>query len=239
MKIRSLLKFNSPGEMSLAVMGDFVSYLQGVLEVKPYATVAISGGNSPLGFFSLIARQGNEELLPWERIHLFWVDERFTSPYCQESNFGGACEAFLQQLSLPEANIHPVNTDCVDPEAAAAAYREELFHFFGSSIPVFDLILLGMGNDGHIASLFPNSQALKEETLAVVATPPPQLVGPKLPRVTLTLPVINQAERLMLITSGAEKQHIINYVTSPENHKIKYPVQLINNDNLIWFLSMI
>lgn len=239
MKIRSLLKFDSPGEMSLAVLGSFVSHLLGVLAVKRYATVAISGGSSPLGFYSLLGKVDQEKMLPWDRIHLFWVDERFTPVHCQESNFGSARESFLREIQIPGDHLHPIRTDYADPAAAAAAYREDLRKFFGSGIPVFDLILLGMGKDGHIASLFPHSPALKENALPAVETSAPRLVNPKLPRITLTFPVLNHAGRVMLITSGEEKQHIINYVTSSENHKVKYPVQLLENDNLFWFLSLI
>jgi len=239
MKIRSMLKFDSPSEMSVAVLGAFVSYLLGVLAVKETVTVGLSGGSSPLGFYSLLSKPGNDQLLPWNRIHLFWVDERFVQLDHPDSNFGSARESFLQDLKIPLTNLHPISTAYSTPEEAASAYREKLRQFFGEGIPVFDLMLLGMGKDGHTASLFPRSPALRENALSVVATPPPRLVTPKVPRITMTFPVINRAGKVMLITSGEEKQNIINYATNPENVRLKYPVQMIANENLVWFISQI
>jgi len=240
MKIRSMLKFDSPSEMSVAVLGSFVSYLLGVLAVKPTATVAISGGSSPLGFYTLLAKPGSEELLPWNKIHLFWVDERFVGLDNPDSNFGTAQEAFLQDLHIPPENLHPISTAFATPEEAAAAYREKLRQFFGGGIPVFDLMLLGMGLDGHTASLFPQTASLTENALPAIAVAPPEMVEPKVPRITMTFPVINRAGKVMMITSGEEKQNIIRDVaTAAENAPAKYPVQLIDNENLIWFVSLI
>ena len=201
--------------------------------------MAISGGSSPLGLYSLLSKPGNDSLLPWERIHLFWVDERFVNMDSPDSNYGSAREAFLQDLLIPAENLHPISTAYKTPQDAAAAYREKLRQFFGDGIPVFDLILLGMGNDGHTASLFPQSPALKENTLPLVSTETPRMGSPEVPRITMTFPVINRAGKVMVITSGEEKQNIIRYVTTGENPPVKYPIQLIDNENLVWFVSLI
>jgi len=161
-------------------------------------TVALAGGRTPRRLYQLLAG----ERIPWEAVHLFWGDERYVSADDPQSNFRLVRTTLLDRIAIPQGNVHPIPTHFGNPEEAAAAYEETLRQMFGSD-PRFDLVLLGMGADGHVASLFPDSPALLESARWVVAVrtnaQPPV-------RITLSLPVINRAARVDLLVAGAEKR---------------------------------
>ncbi len=237
MRPTNVMKFESPAEMSVAALSSMASYSLSVIKAKGKINIAISGGCSPLGLFALIGKPGNLELLPWCKVHFFWVDERFVPVNHEENNYGLACETFLDKIRMPKANVHPIKTDFTTASDSAQAYREELENYFGEPLPVFDLVMLGLGADGHTGSLFPMAKSLKETKLSVIDTAPPVSSEPKLPRITMTLPVINKARKVYVITAGAEKQHVIDYVLDETSKEIKYPVQLIDNPSINWYIS--
>jgi 6-phosphogluconolactonase len=166
-------------------------------------TVALSGGSTPKHLYSLLASPDYKNQIPWNNVQLFWGDERCVPPDHPESNFRIAQEALLSKIKVPPENIHRMRGE-QEPRAAAADYDKELQKFFGLSygaLPRFDLILLGIGEDGHTASLFPGSDAL-DATNVVVA---PFVVKLNSYRLTLTLPVLNSAANVWFLVTGAGK----------------------------------
>jgi len=177
-------------------------------------TVALSGGSTPKGLYARLAQEPYRTQVPWNLIHVFWGDERCVPPDDADSNYKLAADALLSQVPLPETNIHRVPTDPGDCAQAAADYAQELVTFFGlegRALPHFDLILLGVGDDGHTASLFPGKPALDEREALVVASPPGRL-PPPVDRVTLTLPVLNAARQVVFLATGAGKREIVNRI---------------------------
>lgn len=197
-------------------------------------TVAVSGGSTPIRLFTLLGSKIFADKVEWSRVHFFWVDERCVSKDDKESNFKGAWDSLLSHLPIPETNIHRVKGE-ESPADGALEYENDLKSFFGAGgVPVFDLIFLGMGEDGHTASLFPASDSLKEsERLAV----PVYVEKLKSWRVTLTLPVLNNARCAVFLVAGKNKATVLKEII--DNQSIKYPAGLIrpNGGSLIWLVD--
>lgn len=170
---------------------------------KPF-TVALAGGRTPEALYKLLASPRFRESVDWTMTHLFFGDERCVpvdSPFC---NYRMAHEALIGSIEIPAANVHRIAADQPNPEQAASDYQSELARIFGSGqVPAFDLILLGMGSDGHCASLFPGTAALAEKSRLVVRNEPG--LEPFVPRVTLTLTVLNNARNVLFLVAGADK----------------------------------
>jgi 6-phosphogluconolactonase len=182
-------------------------------------TVAISGGSTPRGLYELLAREPYRSEVPWELVHVFWCDERCVPPDHADSNYRLAHDTLLAHVPLPETNVHRVHAETGDCLQAAADYAQELVTFFnleGRALPRFDLVLLGVGDDGHTASLFPGLPALDDREALVVATPPGRL-PPPVDRVTLTLPVLNAARHVVFLVTGTGKAAVIERIlAAPE-----------------------
>jgi 6-phosphogluconolactonase len=198
--------------------------------------VALSGGSTPRGMHRLLASPPALTEVPWEHTHLFWVDERCVPASDPESNLGGAWRDLLQYLPLPRENIHFVRGD-FPPEEAAEDYQLELSRFFElgeGEFPIFDLIFLGMGKDGHTASLFPGSSALIEESSMVVA-----VKGgiPNVGRITLTYPVLNRARQILFLVAGREKAEAVKALL--EDDRPELPAARIKplQGDVIWLLD--
>ncbi len=216
-------------------------------------TVALAGGKTPKLLYQNLTRPPLGRRMPWSRIHFFWGDERCVSRDHPESNFGMAFRAMISRAPLPIQNIHPVPTEVSPPEKAAEAYEKNLREFFGSSVevdgrqataaessrfPTFDLILLGIGKDGHTASLFPEDKALRETKRWVAAVKKPH-GSPAVPRVTLTLRVINRAKCVLFLVSGAEKRDVIRSILDdPERARRLYPAAMVRPEGrTLWMLD--
>lgn len=168
-------------------------------------SVALSGGSTPRRTHELLAAPPLCDVVPWERLHLFWGDERCVPPDDPDSNYRMAEESLLSRVPIPNRNVHRVPTELGAPVAVAAHYERELRSHFGLEVedaPVFDLILLGMGPDGHTASLFPGGPAVQEERRLVV---PSEIDYMPHPRVTFTLPVLNAARAVAFLVAGRDK----------------------------------
>jgi 6-phosphogluconolactonase len=205
-------------------------------------TFVLSGGTSPRMLYERLAQPPFSERMPWSRTYIFWGDDRCVPPDHPHSNFGLARQAFLSKVSLPPANVYPIPGTVVPPEAAAFQYEESLRLFFqkvgGLQFPVFDLLLLGLGQDGHTASLFPGDPALEEErrwTRAVRVTS----ASPPVPRITLTLPVINMARTVVFLVSGAGKKKVLGEILSePEKASLRYPAARVRpSGRLLWLID--
>ena len=197
-------------------------------------SVALSGGNTPRSVYSILASEHKE--LPWNRIHIFFGDERHVPPDHPDSNFRMASESLLSKVPIPEKNIHRVHAE-LDAEAAAAEYEQQLSSFFqpkDHDWPRFDLIFLGIGEDGHTASLFPGSKALSETSRRVVANWVEKF---KTFRITFTFPVLNHAAEVAFLVSGSGKAQILSEVLRPGSEK--YPAQRIQPENgrLLWLID--
>jgi 6-phosphogluconolactonase len=206
----------------------FAGIVAAAVEARGMARVAISGGNTPKGMFALLAdpKQPYFAQVAWERLHLFWVDERCVPPTDAESNYRMTKEAMLDHVPLPAEQVYRMEGE-LDPEEAALRYEATLrkaFRLDGLAPPVFDLVLLGMGDDGHTASLFPHTRALDEVRHLVVANHVPQK---DVWRVTLTWPVIDHAREVAFLIEGAGKAQVLHDVLLGEYDPETRPSQLI------------
>ena len=182
--------------------------------------ICLAGGSSPQRLYQLLATEAYRSQIPWQRVHWFIGDERFVPANDPLNNMAMARRTFLD-LCAPAANIHPIATDTADPEKAARRYERELQSFYGarqldSARPLFDVVLMGVGPDGHTASLFPGDAALGEAERWVVGVPHAH-VEPFVPRVSLTLPALNSCREMLFEVSGADKRAILTRVLAGEN----------------------
>jgi 6-phosphogluconolactonase len=185
------------------------------------ATVCLTGGSSPLGLYRLLAQAPHRNEVPWERVHWFIGDDRFVPPSDPLNNMSAARHAFLDSVPVPQQNIHPMPTEANDPDAAARRYEAELKKFYGAERfdpgrPLFDLVLMGLGPDGHTASLFPNSPALDERQRWVVGVAKAG-VEPFVPRVTLTFPALASTREMLFLVDSADKRQILGRVLAGED----------------------
>ncbi len=205
----------------------FIADAQKAIEAKNTFYVAISGGHTPRRFFELLGDVPQAKSLPWDKIQLFWVDERIVQPDSQWSNYKLAADTFLAKVAIPKQNIHRIPTENSDFKVAARRYEEAIREAFGleeNQIPEFDLIVLGMGAEGHTGSLFPNSYATFDtEDLACVV----YVLGEDLNRITLTHPVLCAASHLAVLVSGQEKAAILKEVLTSEPDEVRYPIHAL------------
>jgi 6-phosphogluconolactonase len=209
-----------------------LSRLQTAIESRDQFTIALSGGSTPKPLYEALATQS----LPWEKIHIFWGDERYVPATHPDSNQLMARQAWLDKIPIPASNIHPMNTIAGDPVADAQLHEAELQQFFQTQpgeIPVFDLILLGMGDDGHTASLFPHTEALTvRDRLVTVGNKDGQ------PRLTFTVPLINHARCVMFVVAGASKRPALKEIFATQADEMNYPSRLIQpQGELLWLLD--
>ena len=197
--------------------------------------IALSGGSTPGGVFSLLASNPYRDRVDWSRLHLFWGDERMVPPEHQDSNFRMVQETLLDHIKIPDENVHRMRGE-IAPEEAAAEYAELLHDHFKGSLPCFDLILLGLGEDGHTASLFPETDAVEEYEKHAVAVFVPKLSAW---RVTLTLPVLNAARKVLFLVSGKSKSEIVQRIMSNKQPAKELPATMVNpqNGELHWMLD--
>ncbi|MCI4331923.1 MAG: 6-phosphogluconolactonase [Thermoplasmata archaeon] len=204
-------------------------------------TLAISGGKTPEPLFGLLGGPWAKRM-PWTRTELFWVDERAVGPDDPESNYGGARASLLAEHPLRPEQVHRISGETPDPESAAKAYELELRSFFADTVPpvpfTFDLVLLGIGPDGHTASLFPGSPVLEERIAWVRAVPTPVVI-PRVPRITLTLPAINAAHEAAFLVGGADKAPALRSILSnPDARETSLPAARVQpRDRLEWFVD--
>jgi 6-phosphogluconolactonase len=181
--------------------------------------LVLSGGHTPRMLYQLLATTYRDRI-PWPAVHLFWGDERYVPPTDARSNYGMVKDALLDHVPCPAANIHPMPTNAADPDSAARAYEATLRDYFAGSPPRFDLVLLGLGEEGHTASLFPRSPALAERTRWVVAVTAP--ADPPV-RLTLTLSGLADAAATYFLVAGSNKAHAFSHVMSASADPNEYP----------------
>jgi 6-phosphogluconolactonase len=220
--------FATPAEMAVASARLFASRIEHAVNNRGVARIAISGGSTPQVMFKLLADPSGPFVatIPWDKLQLFWVDERCVPPDNPESNYGVCRDLLLSKVPLPAANVFRMEGE-LDPEEAAARYESTLRNTLkleGAESPAFDLVLLGMGPDGHTASLFPHTEALNEMMRLVVANHVPQK---DTWRISLTWPVINHGTEVAFAIAGADKATVLAHVLTGARNPEEYPSQLI------------
>lgn len=221
--------------LSRGALEDVLRILAQSVSQRGRFAIALSGGHTPASMYSLWAESYGAQT-PWDKVHLFWGDERYVPDSDPLSNYHMTREALISRVPIPAANVHPVPTSLPTPQAAAQAYESELREFFGAAPPAFDLQLLGIGLEGHTASLFPGSPALEEKQhwVAAVRVPakPPD-------RLTLTPPVLNSGRHTFFLAAGKDKRQILAAITNETDASTsQYPAARIHPAGPVtWFLD--
>jgi 6-phosphogluconolactonase len=197
--------------------------------------LCLSGGNTPNGLYTLLSMKPFRNLVPWKNTFVFWSDERCVPADDNRNNAYMATSVFLSKIDLPSSNIFPVPVN-LPPADAARKYEETLKAFFGKEDPRFDLILLGLGDNGHTASLFPGTEVLREKSHWVKEVYVEEL---KMYRITMTALLINKVRHILFLVQGKEKSCILKKVFAPPSQPEKYPVQLIRPElgEVYWFVD--
>jgi len=228
-------RFDNLDALSRAAADELSDLARAAVAARGTCRLALSGGSTPKHLFELLVQAGRPAL-PWDQIELWWVDERAVPPDHADSNYGMARRTLIDPLGLAGSRIHRMAGE-LDPEAAAQAYAHALVGALGTP-PVFDLVLLGMGPDGHTASLFPGSAGLAETERWVIAnqvTSP--LVHGTATRITLTAPAINAARHVRFLVAGADKAGALAEVLEGADNPERFPSQLIAPADLVWLVD--
>jgi len=228
----------TPQELFASAAEEVVRLANDAVSSRGRFTVALSGGSTPKSLFNLLATNA-KSTLPWDRMFFFWSDERHVPPTDPDSNYRMASEAMLGKVPVPPANVFRMEGENPDAAAAAEAYEKTLRKFFqvqAGEVPKFDLILLGMGPDGHTASLFPGTAGLQEKSRLVIANWVEKL---KTHRLSFTLPLINAARNVAFLVSGTDKSSALKAVLEGNDSGEQYPAKLVQpkEGKLVWFLD--
>lgn len=235
-----LLVLDDPAAVAQEAARRFTALAGEAVQARGRFAVALSGGSTPRSLFALLADEPYRDRVPWDRVEVFWGDERWVPPTHPDSNYRLAREALLDHVPIPPERIHPIPAGEGDPAAAAAAYEAELARVLGGvpggPPPALDLVLLGLGADGHTASLFPGTAGLAERRRWTVAHQVPQL---RTWRVTLTWPVLNHAAQLLVLVVGADKAAALQAVLEGPEDVRRWPAQGIRPEGgrLAWLVD--
>jgi 6-phosphogluconolactonase len=235
-KQQRILIFDSVREMSEFTMKRWEEISKTAIEKCGSFTVALSGGKTPIDFYRKLA--DSQGVSRWEKTHIFLVDERFLPFSDPDSNYGLLTNIFLKSEQIPKENFHPVPTEGPTLESSARQYEEDLRRFFRltrGGLPHFDLILLGIGEDGHTASLFPHSPVL-DDTIHLAA--PVLLDEARHHRITLTLPVINNGGNVMFLVSGKNKAAILEKVIKDKDPSLPASHVKPRNGKLVFLIDL-
>jgi len=227
--------FPSPAELFRGAAEEFSALAAQAVREHGRFSVALSGGSTPKGLYSLLADRFQD--LPWNKIYFFWGDERHVPPESPESNYRMVREALLSRVALPEDHVFRVRGEETDADAAAREYERALAGFFGlqpGQFPRFDLILLGLGEDGHTASLFPGSRGLQEKGRLVIANWVEKF---KDYRISFTYPVLEHAACVMFVVSGAAKAPILRQVLEEPLAGLPSQAVQVRQGSLLWFVD--
>lgn len=226
-------RFETLAELSQRAAAVCVEIMRDAVKTRGRCAIALAGGETPRPLYRLLA---SDSRIDWSRVHLFWGDERYVSAGDARSNFRMARETLLDHVPSPPEHVHPMPTSLADPDAAATRYEQTLRQFFGTGIPAFDLVLLGLGTDGHTASLFPHSPALREQTRLVV--PVTTTADPPV-RLTLTIPPLTAARRICVMAAGQDKLAALERVLAPDADADRYPAAALKaaGQRLTWWIA--
>lgn len=228
----------TPQELFAAAAEEVVRATNQAVAERGRFAIALSGGSTPKSLYNLLATNARTSL-PWDRMFFFWGDERHVPPKDPESNYRMVEEAMLSKVPVPAGNVFRIAAENPDAAAAAEAYEQTLRKFFqlkAGEFPRFDLILLGMGPDGHTASMFPGTAGLQERSRLVIANWVDKL---KTRRLSFTLPVLNAARSVVFMVSGTDKATVLRSVLEEDVPGEQYPAKLVQpkDGKLTWFLD--
>lgn len=234
---KSEIKIHPTAQHLAEVLASEIALLaNGAKEEERIINIALSGGTTPKRLYNVLAEIYAEDI-PWESVHIYWSDERCVAPDHPDSNYGFAMEHLLQSIPIPHKNIHPINGEA-DPKSEALRYSAEIMNSvpLRNKLPRFDLMILGLGSDGHTASIFQDRLDLIESDHICVATIHP-VTGQK--RVTLTGKIINNAAIIAFITTGLEKAAVVAAILNDYEEADDYPAAYIypEDGNIIWYLD--
>jgi 6-phosphogluconolactonase len=234
-EIRTL---TTPQELFAAAAEEVVRIAKEAISESGRFALALSGGSTPKSLYNLLATNAKNEM-PWDRTYFFWSDERHVPPDNPESNYRMADETMLSKVPVAKANVLRIEAENPDASAAALAYEQALQKFFAiepGQVPKFDLILLGLGPDGHTASLFPGTAALQEKSRLVVSN---WVAKFNTDRLTFTLPLLNAAHNVMFLVSGTDKATALQAVLEGDALGEQYPAKLVKptDGKLIWLID--
>ncbi len=227
--------FADVNELSLRAAEAVVRVINESMQANGTCSLALSGGSTPRTLYRLLSSQFRDQI-PWTKVHVFWGDERYVPPGDPQSNYRMARETLLDHVASPDGNVHPMPTGLPDPDVAARDYEKTLRNYFSRDWPRFDLVLLGLGEEGHTASLFPGSPALEETKRWVVAVKAP--AEPPL-RLTLTLPVLTEAANIYFLVAGPNKAQALYHVLTGSPDPKSYPASGIRRagGTVIWWVD--
>lgn len=227
--------FANVNELSLRAAEAVVRIINESMQANGTCSLALSGGSTPRTLYRLLSSQFRDQI-PWTKVHIFWGDERYVPPGDPQSNYRMARETLLDHVASPAGNVHPMPTGVPDPDLAARDYEKTLRNYFSRDWPRFDLVLLGLGEEGHTASLFPGSPALEETRRWVVAVKAPS--EPPL-RLTLTLPALTEAANIYFLVAGRNKAQALYHVLIGSPDPKSYPASGIRRagGTVIWWVD--
>jgi 6-phosphogluconolactonase len=227
--------FSDPEELSQFAARQFSELAQEAIDRNGRFTVALTGGSSPKRLYQLLASSPYKEQVPWQKVYIFWGDERYVSIEDDRSNAKMAFDTLLNHVEIPQDQIHVMTSD-QPAEAFAKQYERLIQDHFQDKLPVFDLILLGMGDDGHTASLFPETEVVHEKEKLVTSL---YLPSQDMYRITMIAPLINQAKQIMMLVFGKDKADTLQAVLKGAHQPNHLPVQLIQPEHgtLTWLLD--
>lgn len=240
---KEILIFKNIEQLSDFAIEKWMGISERAIKDRGYFTVALSGGKTPMTLYQKLANLKNS--LPWDKTHIFLVDERFVPYEDKESNYNMINQTLLRHVKIPKENVHPISTKEDTPQTSAAEYEEDLIAYFKLGIesyrpaqgefPKFDLILLGIGEDGHTASLFPDSPSLKENKHLTIAITPSDTS--KKERITLTFSVINNADNIIFLASGSNKAKTVKEVIEEGNNLLPAAMVRPKNGKLFFLMD--
>ncbi len=228
--------FPTSEALNRAAAEAFIQLADSAIKRQGSFAVALAGGNTPRAIYRLLAT-GYRERVEWSRVHFFWGDERYVPLDDPDSNYRMVREFLFDHVPVLAENVHRMPTEFIQPETAALNYEKMLRDFWPATLPRFDLIQLGLGPDGHIVSLFPNSSLLQEENRLVAVV----MDSPKPPptRLTLTLPAINHAAQVHFFVTGVEKAGALRSALRGPRDWQRFPAQAVQpaNGQVIWWVD--
>lgn len=232
---REVKKFRDLNELSEAVAADVAVLISKTVSKEGHFSLVLSGGSTPRTLHRLLGTVYREKI-PWEAVSIYFGDERYVPHTDKQSNYLMAKETLLNLIPIPAGKVHPIPTDVADPARAAEAYDEDLREHFSEKGKSFDLVILGIGNEGHTASLFPDSPALDELRRWAVFIEVPAVPHE---RITLTYPILNRASSIYFLVSGSDKKDALSKVQNENFDYHTCPAKGINPDHgkLVWWVD--
>jgi 6-phosphogluconolactonase len=228
--------FDTVDEVLAAIAGYFVEIAGQSIADHGQFSVALSGGSSPKKLYELLASAAYRDQVEWGKVHFFFGDERYVPLDHKDSNYLMAKKALFEPLELRASQVFPVDTSLTPPSAAAEKYTNDIRHYFAGEDIRFDLVLLGLGDNSHTASLFPHTSVLHDQSISVKDV---YLEDQKVDRITMTAPMINNASNIAYLVYGGGKAEAVHHVIKDKTNVDEYPAQLIkaSDGHLQWFLD--